>query len=959
MAEISARFGLPYIVAAQSQKHVTHNEALRQLDGIVQASVVDRTTTAPPASPAEGACYLVADGATGGWTGWDGDLALWADGFWYRIEPPQGMRAWNLDAGELIVRVGSDWVSLGGGIRMVLTAPTVIVTADADGSNPVLTSAATEIQVFAGEADDTANWSFSRTNGPGVSSTLTGTELQVTALSNDTGYVDVTATRTGYSTLVQRFTIAKAKAGQDAITVAQITAYKRSATTPSTPSGGSYNFATKTLTPPSGWSATIPEGEDPLYTSFTSASTTGDSGEDNTLTWTSPSLAMQNGTNGNDGSPGDDGTDGQSTYQAVIYKRNPIQPSTPFGGSFNFGTNALTTPSGWSEDIPAGTDPVWASRFLFYISGDTGSDAASIWSTPVKFSENGADGSDGISTYTVPIYRRAATPPSTPSGGSYNFGTNTLTPPSGWSEEVPDGTDLLYISTTRAVSASPTGSDSSLTWKTPTVFARDGADGADGSDGTDGNDGDRGPGRWHVSAGGTLPTTSSAANTLFVNAAHTPATPVRDDQAWFYLGTMSNQTAQVVWIFNGTLWEEQAEVIDGNLLVTGTLTANKIITDEVTLRGDEDGSLIVPENGVDAINVAPGTLEINAATSILASKSSAAAVTAGGFTVGETYVIYSLGTTNWQSIGAKSGAVVGSEFVATGAGSGTGQAVKGYQNTLARLDFAVVFDTVVTVNWSFSQSYPSGTGAQWGYQVRQTNKMPTSSTVTDRVIDGGWLAGTSERKVFDAYWQVLLRLPDQTGFDYYVDQVENYGMSEANLRATFKAGSEYSGGIEQKRAFMSAPNDTPAGFVALAFYGGGFPSGDIVDGREYIIAQINSPSDDFTTIGADRNEVGVRFTATDDGFSSASRVLELQAPSSMVENEMYMIYRSGDTDFTAVGADHNHRGHIFRATGAGAGTGKVLRAAEQSVVLEWFGMSVGGSSVSAIPSIAARGARRA
>ena len=46
--------GLPYIMAAQSQKHVTHNEAIRVLDAMVQLAVLDRDLSAPPVSPAEG-----------------------------------------------------------------------------------------------------------------------------------------------------------------------------------------------------------------------------------------------------------------------------------------------------------------------------------------------------------------------------------------------------------------------------------------------------------------------------------------------------------------------------------------------------------------------------------------------------------------------------------------------------------------------------------------------------------------------------------------------------------------------------------------------------------------------------------------------------------------------------------------------------------------------------------------
>jgi len=45
---------LPFIEAAQAQKHVTHNEALRVLDAAVQLSVLDRDLTAPPSNPSDG-----------------------------------------------------------------------------------------------------------------------------------------------------------------------------------------------------------------------------------------------------------------------------------------------------------------------------------------------------------------------------------------------------------------------------------------------------------------------------------------------------------------------------------------------------------------------------------------------------------------------------------------------------------------------------------------------------------------------------------------------------------------------------------------------------------------------------------------------------------------------------------------------------------------------------------------
>ena len=67
MSDATTHLLLPYILAAQAQKHVTHNEALRLLDGLVQLSVLDRDLMAPPGSPADGDRYIVASGATGDW----------------------------------------------------------------------------------------------------------------------------------------------------------------------------------------------------------------------------------------------------------------------------------------------------------------------------------------------------------------------------------------------------------------------------------------------------------------------------------------------------------------------------------------------------------------------------------------------------------------------------------------------------------------------------------------------------------------------------------------------------------------------------------------------------------------------------------------------------------------------------------------------------------------------------
>ena len=102
---------LPYIIAAQAQKHVTHNEALRTLDALVQLMVLDKDLASPPGSPADGDRYIVAASPTGAWSGQAGKIAAWQDGAWAFYTPREGWRAWLADEDKLFFWDGSDWIA--------------------------------------------------------------------------------------------------------------------------------------------------------------------------------------------------------------------------------------------------------------------------------------------------------------------------------------------------------------------------------------------------------------------------------------------------------------------------------------------------------------------------------------------------------------------------------------------------------------------------------------------------------------------------------------------------------------------------------------------------------------------------------------------------------------------------------------------------------------------------------
>ena len=134
MADTTPNLLLPFIQAAQAQKHITHNEALRLLDGLTQISVLDRDFAAPPGSPAEGARYIVDNGATGLWAGWDGDVAFYAGGAWLRLPARTGWVVWVQDEARVVVRIGAAWTPLDAAMSLLSQAASVEVAKGAMGS---------------------------------------------------------------------------------------------------------------------------------------------------------------------------------------------------------------------------------------------------------------------------------------------------------------------------------------------------------------------------------------------------------------------------------------------------------------------------------------------------------------------------------------------------------------------------------------------------------------------------------------------------------------------------------------------------------------------------------------------------------------------------------------------------------------------------------------------------------
>jgi hypothetical protein len=265
------------------------------------------------------------------------------------------------------------------------------------------------------------------------------------------------------------------------------------------------------------------------------------------------------------------GVAGLNNGLVFIYKRAASAPALPSATTtYTFASGVLTgLDNGWTQAVPAANgNPLYVSAATASSAGATDTIAAAEWAGAIVLAQDGVGGAAGLNNASIFIYKRAASAPALPSATTtYTFASGVLTGlNNGWAQAVPAANgNPLYVSTATAISTSGTDTITAAEWAGATILAQDGAPG---------NNGERGSKHFYGAIAGYSWDDSAADATISAAG----LSKVLLDQVTLY-NTTAGYAETRFW--SGSTWATIAQVIDGNLLVNGTVGAQKIATGDL------------------------------------------------------------------------------------------------------------------------------------------------------------------------------------------------------------------------------------------------------------------------------------------------------------------------------------------------------------------------------------------
>ena len=135
----TTRLSLPLINLGQSQKEVTHNEALLLLDSLLQIIIEKNGMNSPPAEKEIGQCWIVGAQPESDWQYHHNDIAIWTSGGWRFVSPVTGMLVLNKDNQSFITYNIDGWIS--NKVSTLSNVDNLGIGTSADANNALLVEA--------------------------------------------------------------------------------------------------------------------------------------------------------------------------------------------------------------------------------------------------------------------------------------------------------------------------------------------------------------------------------------------------------------------------------------------------------------------------------------------------------------------------------------------------------------------------------------------------------------------------------------------------------------------------------------------------------------------------------------------------------------------------------------------------------------------------------------------------
>lgn len=262
--------------------------------------------------------------------------------------------------------------------------------------------------------------------------------------------------------------------------VAEVYVFRKDTSVPGTPTNGSYNFVTSTLTAPTtpaAWAtepAALVNHNDTVYVSvglFTGAATETSA----TTTWSTPVVYAKK-------------TDGEKNALIYTYKRSASAPTdNPGAVTVDLTTGLITTATlanSWEKTIPAGTDPLYTCTVSVSSTDNTVNVAANDWNAAAPLSK------DGLNNAQVTIYQGTSSnsPPSAGNNGgkpegntTYTFSTKSISLPTaanGWQTTLPTSSNYVWAITATASAYGNTDTIADSEWSAISLIAQKGSNNA-------------------------------------------------------------------------------------------------------------------------------------------------------------------------------------------------------------------------------------------------------------------------------------------------------------------------------------------------------------------------------------------------------------------------------------------------------------------------------------------------